>query len=352
MLRVVLPLVAGAVVLAFVIGSVAEIGPSSATYRRTIDRGFAAMAASVAAESNATGSALTSLLGQAPGLERVAFFAGLDHLAADAANEQQQLDSAVPPDPADGSDAGCLSAVSARASAVGGIRQALEGLVGGATGTTLSSPAQAENALDQAAVALAGADGSWASCRHALRSAPGRPRLASSQWIGDPHAWSEFALANLVDAVAGSGTLAARPALSISALVTDPTFLPGPSGPVVSPTRSLSVHAVVSDTGNVEEAHVLVTASLLGGPLGGPKPASVSQTVTVDAGDSVSVVLGSLAVVPGVSYTLEITAVPPSGAGATSTSSPLQVATIPTTTTTTTAPTTTTTTVPKRRGSS
>jgi hypothetical protein len=333
---VALPLVVAGVVVGFVAGALAEIGPASGPYRRAVDRGFAALAASVATESDATGSALASLLAVAPTLQRPVLFAELDGLATAAAREQASLDRLATPGPRAG--AGCLAALAGRSRAVSAVRNALQGVLGGTTGTDPLSPVVATSELESAAAALSAADAAWAACRAAVRSTPGRPRLPASRWVAGP-AWSAGALAALVGAVTSSSTLAARQALAITTFVTSPPLLGGPASAQLAPTRQVTVHLVVTDTGNVDEPTVLVTATVIGAP----HPEALSARVSLRAGTSVAVVLGPLALSPGGSYTLELSAAPPSGAGAAVVSTPLAVAALPTTTTTTT------TTVPPRR---
>lgn len=344
LLRFGIPVAVVALVVAFIAGAVADIGSTSRPYDRTVDRGFAALAGSVAVRSNATGAALTALLSGGAGLGRTAFFSRLDRIAADATTERDTLDAAVPPAPAGNSGAGCLTAVADRAAAVARMRLALEGLLGGPTGTDPLDASAVASDLSSDAGTLAGADAAWASCRNSLRRAVGRPRLGASRWLTDVATWSPAALGGVTSALAGSRSLAASPALSVVTVVTSPPFLPGAQVngaqvAVLPYTNQLTVHAVVSNTGNVQEPKVMVSASLSGGP----NPASVASTAAIGPGGSVSVVLAPLAVAPGSSYTLVVSATAPSGAPSASMSLTLQVATLPPTTTTTT------TTVPRGR---
>lgn len=332
-----IPLVVAAVAIGFVAAALAEIGSASGSYRRTVDRGFAALAASVAVQSEVTGTSLGTLLTTAPTLERPVLFAELDHLAAAAASEQDSLDAAAAPSPDAGAGAGCLSALSGRDTATASVRRALEGLLGGTTGTSPLDPGVATSELESAAATLFTADTEWASCRRRLGTTPGRPHLAASRWMARPNAWAPGALATLVGSVAGSSSLAAHPALEITTLATDPPLLPGPANSQLAPTHQVTVHVVISDAGNVDEPTVVVTVTLTGGP----SLEALSARVGLRAGGATTVVLGPLQISPGGSYSLQVSAAPPSGAGGAVTTSGLQVDSLP--------PTTTTTTVPRRR---
>lgn len=326
-------------VVAFAAGALSQVSRVSGPYRRTVDRSWAALANSVATQTSATGKALVSLLGLAPTLDRRTFFTSLDRLASDAAAQQRALLGAVPPAPVGGADAGCEQALAGRAGAVSSVRDGLEGVLGGATGESPVPAATAVQDLTLAIGALEAADTSWAACRQALRRAPGSASVHPSRWLADPSAWPATELTAIVDVVAGSPTLAAQHSLAILTTTTVPASLPGPGTAVVPATTSLTVHVVVRNQGNVDEAAVEVRAALSGGS--GPAATAI---VAVKAGKSIAVVLGPLTVAPGSSYTLQVTASPPSGPGGAGSSSALQVATVPTTTTTTT------TTVPGRKG--
>lgn len=336
---VVLPAALSAVVVGLVVGALVDIGPASGPYRRTIDRGYGALASSVSSESNGTGKALAGFMTEAPKLERLTFFTTLDALSAQAAAQAEELDAAAPPAPDAGAGTGCVSALASRASAVAAIRRALQGLLGGTTGTMPIAVDSAVTGLDSAATTLTQADAQWAACRRALRRAPGTAVVGASRWVTDARTWSPFALTELAEAVAASRTLMARPSLALSAVDLVPAPLPGSGTAKVPSTSRLSVRVDVSNAGNVDEPGIAVRA-VLSGP---GATTQLSAIVGVGAGHSLTIVLGPFAVAAGSAYTLDISAAPPSGPGAASSSIPLQVLAVPTTTTTTVPPTTTTT---------
>ncbi|MDE3085631.1 MAG: hypothetical protein KGJ77_02600 [Acidobacteriota bacterium] len=327
------------VVVAFAAGALSQVSRVSGPYHRTIDRSWAVLADAVASRSQATGASLVSLLQSISTASRPGFFSTLDGAAADASAEERALDAAVPPAPVGGSDAGCEQAVAGRAGAASSIRDALEGLLGGPSGGAALGGTTALEDVTLAVGELQAADRAWASCRQALRRGPGTASLRASRWLSDPGAWSPAFLGAIVNATAGTATLASRHSLGIVTMTTDPASLPGSGTGVVPATNSLTVHVVVANRGNVDEPAVQVRVGLSGGA--GRSQPSATAIVAVRAGRTTTVVLGPLAVAPGASYTLQVTAAPPSGSGATGSSVGFQVATVPTTTTT--RPTTTTT---------
>jgi hypothetical protein len=336
------PAVAVALVLAFAIGALSQVGRGSGPYRRTVNRSFASLVTLEAVRSNATGLGLAEALVFGPTMARGQFFSALDRVASDAADEARQLDAAVPPMPSVRAGEGCLAAMAARASATASIRRSLEGVLGGSSGASIVAPGQALAALESASLAVVGADEDWATCRRALRRAPGTATVPVSRWLEGQGWYSAAALASSVNSVLLSRTLAARHALAVTATRIDPPPLPGSGPALLAPTSTLTLHVVVSDTGNVDEPAVQVRAVLVGGQA----PAPLSAVVPVVAGRSVAVVLGPFPVVPGSSYTLQVFVTPSSGPGGASSATALQVAAEPTTTTTAT---TTTTTVPKAK---
>ena len=96
------PMVLSAVVVIVAVSSVAQISNTSGPYRRTVDRGYAALAAPLVAQSNVAGVALFAFLHDAASLGRLAFFSDLDSFASDASSLQHQYDAITPPDPVNG----------------------------------------------------------------------------------------------------------------------------------------------------------------------------------------------------------------------------------------------------------
>lgn len=309
-------LVAGAVVAVVAIvaaAAVAQIGPTSGPYRRTVDRSYAALADPLVAQSDAAAVSFATLRAHGSRLARAALFDQLAQLDADTATVARQFDAISPPVPAGSAGTRCDSAMDGRARAVALARRALESVVGGPTGTGGGDEASAATGLESAATDLTAADASWSQCRRLLRQAPGSARLPASVWITDPAAWSAAAIDHFVTAVVASPTLAAVRGVAIVTAVTFPQSVPGTGGAgTVAPTDTLAVHVVVADTGNVDEDGVEVAATLAPA---GAAPGRARSTVQLRAGSSVSTSLSSLAVQPGGSYTVTVTAIVPGARG-------------------------------------
>ncbi len=339
---VVVVLVAAVVIVA--IAAVAQIGPTSGPYRRTVDRSFVTLAAPLAAQSNAGALTLATLLTGGPALARRTFFMQLDTLAAGTSDVAHQFDALAPPSPAGSAGRPCVAALGGRARATSSLRSALESLLGGRQGLSGGDEASATAAVTAGGSELMAADASWVRCRHALRRAPGSARLPASQWIHDPSRWSPAAIDDFVTALVASPSLAAVRAVSIIATTTAPPTVVASTGTgVVVPTKSLSLRVVVADNGNVAEDDVVVTADV------GTGPAPSQAKANLAAGAAVALSLPALRVKPGGSYTVVVTAslagTPMAGTNATisfpveiSTNPPPPTTTVPTTTTTTTKP--------------
>jgi hypothetical protein len=359
--RVVALAAGAALVVVLVVGSVANIGPASAPFHRTLAQGFAALATPIAARSNATGAELAATMSGVASTTRPLLFSALDRLAADAADESRQMDAAGSPPVVGGASQGCLSALTARAAGTAEVRDALEGYLGGPTGTSATAGDQpsALRLLGAAGTAMAGSDASWAACRAALLHQARGARVPKSVWVGDPATWDPGALGAFVSAVGRIRVLAAAPHLAVVALTTVPPVVVGGPGPgVLAPvfstgcgcwTGSLVLRVVVANQGNVDEQGVRVAAGAATVGPGAPPGAAVGTTISVPVGLSQAVDLPPIAVKPGGTYTVLVTASDTAGGAPASATVTVTVAVPPpTTTTTTTAPPRSTTTVPGR----
>jgi hypothetical protein len=311
------PLVLVAAVVVLVVGAVAQIGPTSGPYRRTVDRGYAALAEPLVVKSNASGVALQTFLHDGRSLDRVAFFAQLDALVTDTAAVRRLYDTITPPEPVSTAARHCAAAMTGRAAAVASLRSVLEGVVGGPTGLDSSDHAAAAVAMTSAGTVLRAADTSWAVCRRGLRRAPGTPQVPASTWIHAPDLFAPDAAGRFVAAIAGARALAPVHNLAVVDVVTSPAPVASAQALAVSATTMLVVHVVVTNRGNVSEKGVEVgaVATAAGAPA---SPVPVQHTVDLAAGASTTLVLPGFGVEPGSSYTLQITAespgVPGSGA--------------------------------------
>ncbi len=338
----VLVVVGVALVLAGVAaGSVSQVAPASAPYRRDVARSFALLVAPVAARSQATGATLRGVLGSGPSMGRRRFFAVLSTVRHDSQAELSDLTVPPPLLPAGGD--GCVAALRDRASAAAGMAAALEDLLGGPGGSRPSSPSTASAGLARQGGLVLRSDAAWASCRAELGRGPGHVRIPTSRWAPDPALWSASSLAATASAVAGSSTLAVRHDLLIlsGAVGFSPPVLADSNGAaVLPPTPTVTVRLVLANHGNVDERGVVVRLAVTGG-----RVPPVEEVVDVAAGGSTAVDPPPLHVPPGLHGTLTVSVDGPSGAGR-GVSIPIAVAPAPppstTTTTTTTAPRTST----------
>ncbi|MGD0255124.1 MAG: Ig-like domain-containing protein [Acidimicrobiales bacterium] len=309
-----------AVVVVLMIGTVSQISPASSSYRRTVDRGYAALVAPLVVSSDSSGTDLMTLLREGPTLDRAKFFAELDALATSSEALAGQFNAITPPVPAATAASDCARSIDGRARALADFSGALEGVLGGKTGAGARAADEAGTVRSMSSVggALESDDALWAACRRSLRRAAGSPRLVASTWVSDPSLWAPGPLSDFVAAVTGSPTLAPAHRLAITNVVT----VPAPSqrsaaGVLVPPSAALRVHVVVADQGNVDEHRVEVVASVASSgaqstasSFGAQSTASLGTTIDIAAGTSVALVLRALAVAPGTSYTLRVVATP------------------------------------------
>ncbi|MDR3648908.1 MAG: Ig-like domain-containing protein, partial [Acidimicrobiales bacterium] len=312
LLRLAVPMVLSAAVVVLAVTAVAQLGSASGPYRRTVDRGYAALAEPLVGASDSSGAQLVSFLHHGASLGRMAFFSTLDALASDSAALRRRYDTITPPDPE--TTVGCASAIAGRAAAVSMLRGALEGVLGGRTGLGVVDEGGAATAVGGAGDSLRSADRSWARCRHALRRAPGSAVLPSSVWVRDPGEFGSDAVGRFVSQVAGSRSLAPVHDLAVLDVVTEPTAVAGAQTLAVPATTSIVAHVVVADRGNVDENGVEVGG--VATPQGAvASPVLVQRTVDLAAGRSTTVVLPGFAVQPGSPYAVEVVAESPRAGG-------------------------------------
>ena len=302
------------VIVGLLVAAVAQIGATSGPYRRTIDRGYAVLAAPLVADSNRTGTSLRTLVSSVRSYDRATLFAQLDEMTADAVRVQRAFAVITPPEPATAAAARCNEALADRVLGVESFQSALEGALGSRTGLQATDQATATAAIESTGASLARADAAWAACRHGLRKAPGSASVGASAWVRDPTTFGPSAAARLVAGVVTSRSLAPAHHLVLVGLVTEPAAVATGPTRVVPPTLRLTVHAVVADQGNVDEVGVEVggTALVEGAPA---SPVPVQRTVDLAAGGSTTLTLPSFIVVPGRTYVLQITAEAPRATG-------------------------------------
>ena len=315
LLPLAVPVVLVAALVVLGVAAVGQVSPQSGPYRRTVDRGYATLARPLVARSNASGAALRALIARGVYLDRVTFLADLDGIVADAALVDRQFAAVTPPAPAGGAAPLCAGAMRQRAGATDALRDAVQQVLGGPTGTGAVNVTSAVTAAQGSWATLRSADGLWSACRRALRRAPGSAVLPSSQWL-PPATFDDATAYAWVGAVAGSRSLAAVHRLEVVAVVTDPVAVSASASAMqaLPATFSLRVQVVLGDAGNVDEPGVEVGGVIVrqGAPA---SPVPRQRTVDLAPGGATGVQLPPFDVEPGVTYALQVTARSP-GAGA------------------------------------
>lgn len=330
--------VAGAVVVAALVGGALKIGRASGAYWRDIDRSYAAQVGVAAVGSNRLGSELARLLPRMQGETRTRLQLALDTAVRTADAQAAAAATASQPSPYGSVGVEVATAFADRARAVADVRKAVDGLlqmgplpVVGAPGTGGAAaglppvppampPAAAATELATAGNLLERADAGYAAARRVLRVAPGHAALPESRWVVHPRTWQLAGAQAIVTALAGSAHLAPvqRLALLTQAVALTPSPVPpAPGAPagtaVLPPTHRLSVTVVVADEGNVADRHVVVHAAARRDGSSGRTTSSHTATVAVAPGGSVALEVPALPVTPGGSYTVTLTLAAPAG---------------------------------------
>ena len=309
-MRLAVPMVLSAAVVILAVTSVAQISHTSGPYRRTVDRGYAALARPLVAQSNATGAALLAFLHDASSLGRLTFFSDLDSFASDASSLRRQYDTITPPDPA--SATGCATAMAKRAAAVSTLRAALERVLGGSTGLGVVDVAGASASVGSVGTELQSADAVVGDvpARPAARPGVGPgPHLDVGPGSRRVHRGREPRLRprGLAFARPGAPDRGARRGHRPGPVVTGSTL-------VTPATTSVGAQVVLANQGNVDEVGVELggEVTLLGATA---SPVVVQRTIDLGAGRSTTMMLPALKVEPGSSYTLQVVAESPHAPG-------------------------------------
>jgi hypothetical protein len=338
------------VVLGLLIGGLAHVGARSGPFHTSEDASFAAQAAVVADESNATAVTVQRLMGTMQQRDRAGLEAMLDTVVAQTAQQASAASAFVSPAASGGVGLALAQVFADRADAVRDLRAALDGLLGmeplalpgttatgTAAGSTQTPPAlsatQATTRIAAAGKLVAQSDQRYATARRQLAQASGHERLPASRWIHGPNQWSSAQVATDIVAVAGSATLAATHRLVLRAVTLSPPALPPASGvanpalSVVAPTHRLTVSIVVSNLGSVNEHRATVRCTLTPQPTGVAKV--ISRGSPLVAGASIALPTVSYAVHSGHQYQLTVAIVLPAGqsdAGGTSLTQMISIA--------------------------
>jgi hypothetical protein len=333
------------VVAAVLIGGVTRIGPRSGPFNASVNRSFGAQGTVLADLSNATGASLRRLMGAMQSEDRQTLQAGLDDVTAQAGDQAARAAALA----SEGDVAGRFATVFAdRARSADEVRAAIDGLLGmrplpvagapqaavvtGTATTALLSSTQATDRIAAAGRLLGRADASYRVLRHSLATMAGHARLPASRWITASSTWQIGAVATQVDLVAASPTLEATHQLGLSVVQVTPPAIPSPTGvvtggvSVLSPTKTVALHVVLTNNGSVDEPHASVTFTLTLLPTGAAT--TRRRTASVLATRSASLSPVTFSVKPGDSYQLTVAITAPTGlagAGGTSFSEALQI---------------------------
>jgi hypothetical protein len=299
-------------VLFVLIGGVLEVGRASGPYRTDVNRSYVAQGAILVGQSTQTGAMLRSLMASMTTRTRTSLQQELDTLAAASSHTAAAAAALSPPAPTVG---GFPAALAARAKGVAEVRAAVDGLLGlSRAGQALLTPDRAAALITGAGTLLERSDRTYAAVRRQFRAAPGRATLPRSTWVTDPQGWGSGPVRDLVRALASTATLAPvqrivlRPDAVRITPAASPPVRPGGS-PVVVPTKTLQVSAVVADEGNVGASGVEVSAKVT--PQGAGATDSSTAKVSLEPGGSVAVTLPELAVTPGDTYSLTVSVAVP-----------------------------------------
>ena len=323
---------AAAVLVALLIGGLAEVSRQSQGYDATSDRTLAAQGSVVAEQSNATSTSATALLDVIPSQNRLGLQIALDGLVQQSADEATSADEAASAVPPGSLRTGFAAVFADRAQAMSQLRAAVDGYLGmqpmpvaGAPdsasaanvgNSTLLSATQATNRIAAVGSLLARSDSLYRSVRGTLASAPGHGRLPKSAWVTRSGTWGLGSVAAQVDLMATSSSLAVSHYLALRTITINPPALPTPQGgsssvSVIAPTSQISVDAVLGNDGTVDEPHATVRFTLANQSTGAT--ASRSETIGLAADASQALPTANFHVKTGTTYVLTVSVDLPAG---------------------------------------
>ncbi len=319
------------IVLAVLIGGIAQIGRQSGPYDASVNRSFAAESAVVVEESNATGSSVRHLMGTMQGLDRQTLQIDLDEVVAQTVQQESQAAEFTGATSGGDLQGRLVAVLTARAQAVSGVRAAVDGLLGlhplavdaaGASGDggtaapTLLSSTDVADRIAAAGTLLAWSDRMYAAVRRSLVGLAGHARLPASRWITTTTTWAIGPVATEVDLIAASSSLGAvTDQLVLRAVLISPPALPSPTGvatagvSTLSPTTKVVVSVVLSNLGSVDEPDATVQFTMAPQPAGAVM--AQSRRGMVASGASATLAPVSFVVRPGHGYQLTVAIVGP-----------------------------------------
>ncbi len=323
-------LICGLVVTALIVGGVTQIGPQSGPYDTTLNQSFASLGSAAATESNTTAVRFRSLMTSLATQSRPKLEVQLDQLVQ-LTSRQATLAASAQASPAlSRAQAEFADAFSERASAVLALRNALNALLGlrplqivgsPAAGSLVAAPTLVSSVVVATRITNAGAlltqsDRNYHLARVALRQARGHGRLPASVWVTQAQEWQPATVNDTVDQVVASPSLASAPRLVLSTVRLTPQVLPanGGANAVLPPTSTVSVTAVMTNVGTVDEPRAAVEFTLTpeaGGTTAGP--VSITRREALATGASGVLPTVSFKVKPGQQYQLSVAIVLPAG---------------------------------------
>jgi hypothetical protein len=330
--RPVILLLAALIVLALLIGGLAEVSRQSQGYDAGSDRSLAAQGTVVVEESNATAAQLRTLMSGVSTQTRQGLQLGLDTAVQETATESARAEMAAHSTALGALGADFATAFADRAQSMAELRAAVDGFLGmqparvaGTSVTTASSPADgaaplsATEATDRIAAAgglLTRADTLFRSVRHTLAGASGHARLPTSVWVTDSGTWAAGNIAAQVDLLSSSPELAPTHDLTLRTVRLAPPALPAaPGAPpglsVISPTTQLGVSVVLTNNGSVTEPSGTVRFTLANQTSGAAT--TRNESMALAAGGSATLPTVTFGVKPGTTYLLTVSVVLPAG---------------------------------------
>lgn len=318
------------VLTALVVGGVTQISRQSGPYDASLNRSFAAQGAVAATESDASATELRQLMSTMRNLPRQVVQAELDSEVQQTASEESLAQAAKASPPLAAQQGAFVAIFEVRAKAVRQFRSAVDDLLGmrplpvagGPNGNavpradpTLASSTTSTNGMVAAGTLLMSADQHYRTVRRALRAASGHADLPRSEWVTNAEAWQPASLARVVNGLSLSPELATSHRLLLSSVRLNPPALPTVTGTqttTLSPTTTVTVTAVLSDRGSVDEPGVsvqyMLTPELNGTAV---TPATKTKRVSLEAGGSVVMAPVTFKVKPGHRYQLTVAIVLP-----------------------------------------
>jgi hypothetical protein len=297
-------LAAAVVVLALVL-AVRDARPTRSQERQA-EQTWAALLRPLVEASNRSGYQVADLRYRAGALGRVGVERHLEQLVGSTSAVAASAASLMYPAPAARARHRLLEALSARAQAARLLDAGLRPVLAGTGG------AQVLADLERAGRLMVGADGNYRGFLAAL-SAPVRRAvgLPASRWVSHPADWSPDSLASYVSDLASTPSLAVIHRVVLATVEFDPVPVGFGTVTTLPPTTTLRLSPVVANAGNVAERDLAVTATLT--PQSGGGAQTVSSRVGLAFGQHLVVALPPLAVSPGSTYLLAVTAGPAPG---------------------------------------